>query len=315
MESTLFSNFIVSVNAVLPMLCLMLLGVLIKKCKWMNDLELRHANGVVFRIFFFFMLFNATYRAKVDDYRPILILYAVGSVLILFVLTWYFSGLVTDNLQSRSAMTQALYRSNFVIMGLPVVINIYGMENCGITAMLVAAVVPMYNVLAVLMFESCRNGKISFLEMMKNILSNPMVVGFLVGGVIRLADIQLPLFAERLSHQLAMMTSPLALIILGASFAGMGKPNFHQVWICVLGRLVVIPCLFLSAAYYFGYREIEFVSLLVMYAAPTAVISYAMAQQMGSDDVLAGNSVVYSTVLSCFTLFCWIFIWKTIGAF
>ena len=40
-----------------------------------------------------------------------------------------------------------------------------------------------------------------------------------------------------------------------------------------------------------------------------------MAQQMGSDADLAGNCVVYTTGLSCFTIFGWVFVLKTLGMF
>lgn len=315
MDSSIYSNFIVSVNAVIPMFCLMLIGVLIKKQNWLNDGELKRCNGVVFKVFFFFMLFDATYRMKPQDYRPILLIAGVGMILVLWGLSWLFACNITKDPASRGAMIQALYRSNFVIMGLPVVMNIFGAENCGVTAMMVAVIVPMYNVLAIITLEYFRGTRPSFVQMGKALILNPMIMGFIFGGIFNFIGIEMPLFANRLSHQLAMMTSPLALIILGASFSGMGRPNYIHVSICVLGRLLVVPAIFTPLCYYLGWRGIEFVTLLVMFAAPTAVISYAMAQQLDSNDVLAGNSVVYSTALSCFTLFLWIFLWKTLEAF
>jgi predicted permease len=45
------------------------------------------------------------------------------------------------------------------------------------------------------------------------------------------------------------------------------------------------------------------------------VASFAMAQQMGSDADLAGNCVVYTSALSCLTIFGWVFFLKTMGLF
>lgn len=315
MDGIMYSNFILSVNAVLPMGVLMLIGMLIKKRDWLNQGELKRLNGVIFKVFFFFMLFNSTYHATINDYRPRLLIYSIVAVLCLWIISWCFSCWATKNPRERGAMIQNLYRSNFVIMGYPVVVNMFGFENAGVTAMLVAVIVPMYNVLAVITFEYFRGGKLDIKSLLKEVVLNPMVLGFLSAAAIRLAGIVLPVFLDKLVVQLGLMTSPLALIVLGASFSGMGKPNWLQVIISVLGRLVVIPAIMLPVSYWFGFRGIEFASMLVMFGAPTAVISYAMAQMMGGDDVLAGNSVVYSTALSCFTLFCWIFLWKTLGAF
>jgi AEC family malonate efflux carrier len=40
-----------------------------------------------------------------------------------------------------------------------------------------------------------------------------------------------------------------------------------------------------------------------------------MAQQMKADAELAGNCVVYSSALSCFTIFGWVFLFKTMELF
>lgn len=311
----MYSNFILSVNAVLPMGVLMLLGMLIKKRDWLNQAELKRVNGMIFKVFFFFLLFNSTYHATINDYRPRLLVYGIVMVLLLWVGAWIFSCTVSKEPHVRGAMIQNLYRSNFVIMGYPVVINMFGFENSGVTAMMVAVIVPMYNILAVITLEYFRGGNPDYKTMLKGVIINPMILGFLSAAFLRLVGVVLPMFLDKLVSQLAMMTSPLALIVLGASFSGMGSPNWCNVIISVLGRLVVVPAVALPVSYWFGFRGIEFVTLLVMFGAPTAVISYAMAQQMGSDEVLAGNSVVYSTALSCFSLFCWIFLWKTLGAF
>ena len=38
-----------------------------------------------------------------------------------------------------------------------------------------------------------------------------------------------------------------------------------------------------------------------------------MAQQMDSDGELAGNCVIFSSALSCITMFLWVFITKNLG--
>ena len=52
---------------------------------------------------------------------------------------------------------------------------------------------------------------------------------------------------------------------------------------------------------------------VLAYQTPVAVSSYIMAQQAGADGQLAGQLVVFSSVLSIFTLFVTIFILRTMG--
>lgn len=54
---------------------------------------------------------------------------------------------------------------------------------------------------------------------------------------------------------------------------------------------------------------------LAMTAAPIAVNSFNMAQQLGGDSELAGSAVVISTAGSFFTLFLWITLFKQLDMF
>ena len=58
---------------------------------------------------------------------------------------------------------------------------------------------------------------------------------------------------------------------------------------------------------------IEFTSLLIAFAAPPAISSFTMAQQMDSDYTVAGESVIVASALSCFTIFIWVFLYSSLG--
>ena len=114
----------------------------------------------------------------------------------------------------------------------------------------------------------------------------------------------------RLVHYLV----PLALVVLGGSFAiGSVKGNLRPLTIGLVGRLLVMPALFLPFGVLLGFRGPELLGLMVMLGAPTAVSSYTMAQQMGGDSELAGELVVFGTMLSVITIFLWTFLLKSLG--
>ena len=52
-----------------------------------------------------------------------------------------------------------------------------------------------------------------------------------------------------------------------------------------------------------------------VFASPTAVNSFTMAQQMGGDAELAGDIVVTTSAASILTMFLWIFLFKSLGMF
>ena len=116
--------------------------------------------------------------------------------------------------------------------------------------------------------------------------------------------------------QISAATNPMLLFMLGAFFqwGGIHKYIKDLVEVC-LGRLVVMPGIFLTAAYFLGIRGIAFAGMIAIFGSATAIASFTMVQQMGGDDELAGDIVVSTSALCCFTMFAWSFIFKSLGVF
>ena len=69
-------------------------------------------------------------------------------------------------------------------------------------------------------------------------------------------------------------------------------------------RLFITPAVFLSLAYLVGFRSsTDFAILIALFATPIAVSSVPMTAQMGQDDQLAGQIVVWTSAISAFSLF------------
>ena len=314
----MFDNFIVAVSAVVPMFCLMAIGAFVKFQRWLTDEELNHMNRMVFRVFFCCMLFYSIYTTELaTSFRPKLMLFGACGVLIIFALLMIFIPRIEPDNRRRGVMVQAIFRSNFVIMGVPIVANIFGDANIAVSTMMIAIIVPMYNILAVFALETFRNGKFLLVPIIKDIFKNPMILGGLAGATLLILGVEVPQPVLKPIGQISAATTPVALIILGASFK-LGSTHEHRKQLigAVLGRLILVPAVMLTvAAYVFDFRGVEFVTLIAIFASPCAVVSFAMAQQMGGDADLAGNCVVFTSALSCLTMFCWILLFKTLGIF
>ncbi len=313
----MFSNFIVALSAVLPMFCLMAVGAFVKMSKLLTDEELNHMNRMVFRVFFFCMLFYSIYTTDLSaTFRPNLMLFGACSVLLLFVLLMIIIPRIEPENKRRGVMVQAIFRSNFVIMGVPIVANIFGDENIAVTTMMIAVIIPMYNILAVFALETFRGGKIAILPILAGIIKNPLILGALAGAVFLNLGIHIPAPILKPIGQISAATTPVALIILGASFKfGSVQAHVKQLIKCVFSRLILVPAVVLGVAVILGFRGIDFVTLIAIFCSPCAIVSFAMAQQMGGDADLAGNCVVFTSALSCVTIFGWVLFFKTLGIF
>jgi predicted permease len=213
-------------------------------------------------------------------------------------------------------MIQAIYRSNYVLMGLPIVGNILGKGHLAMTAMLIAIIVPLYNVLAVVVLETFRKGEVNLRHIVKGIATNPLILGAVAGLVFVVTQWKLPPSIEGVIGDLSITAMTMSLLILGASFSFQSvQRGWRNLLICVLGRLVIVPGIFLPVAALAGFRGEAFLALLAMLATPTSISSYTMAVSMDSDGDLAGNCVIFSSAVSCATLVIWLFIFKSLGVF
>lgn len=309
-------NFLVAAGAVAPLMVYLLIGLLMKRQYHFTEKDTAMFNKLVFGLFLPMNMLSAVYYTDVSKMpSPSLFGFAAAALLVFYVLDFLFVIHVEKDNKKRGAMIQAIYRSNFVLLGAPLVENIYGPEALPVPLMLIAIIIPCYNVLAVFTLETFRGGTFNLKKILWGVAKNPMILGAVLGGLLRLLPFPLPGVLNKCIHAIAAGTTPFALVVLGASFTLQGAVSeIRDLLICIVGRLVVAPLFFVTAAVgIMGFHTVNLAAVLAMAATPCAVASFAMAQQMGSDGELAGNCVIFSSALSCVTMFFWVFVLKSMG--
>lgn len=311
------SNFIICIKAVIPMFLMLALGYGGRLMKLTDDSLSAKMNSLCFKMLFPFLMFHNIYASRIDEVLSLrLIVFAVAAVMAVYGAATLFTLRIEKSARSRGAMIQAIYRSNFVIMGLPVATNIYGHGNVGVTAVLVAIIVPLFNVLAVVTLEIYRSSKVRPGKILLNIAKNPLIGGAFLGIAFSILGIRLPGIIESTVSDISACATPVALMILGSSFKFSGAAKVRRnLTIAGAAKLIAVPGLVLPAAALMGFRDIAFVSLVGIFAAPCAISSFTMAQEMDSDYELAGASVVFTTAFSCVTMFLWLYLFKSLGVF
>ena len=313
----LLDNLVISAEAVAPMFIVMAVGVFVRRKGFINEQEVKRVNRLIFVVLFPALMFSNLYGKELSDaFNPRLAVFAVGMLAVVYFATLAFVLKVEKDPKSRGAMIQAIYRSNFVIMGIPIVSNIFGSDNVAMTSVMITITVPIFNVLAVITLEVFRGGRPKPIHVIAEILKNPMIIGAILAILTVAFRIKLPAFAENTIGMLAGAATPMALLILGASFDIKSVERVRRnLIICMTGRLIIVPAIALTCGVLAGFRDIALVTLVAIFASPTAVSSFTMAQQMDSDGELAGACVIFSSMFSCLTMFGWIFILKSFGLF
>ena len=307
-----------SFTSIMPIFLLLLLGYGLKHLKLADKVCFDAMNRLVFKVFLPVLLFYNIYKTETAQvFEPKLILFTVVGVVCVFVVGYFVVLGITKDNPKRGVMLQGFFRSNFAIFGVPLVNYICGDSGSGLASLMVAIVVPMFNVLAVISLERFRGGsRLSVKRLLKGIITNPLIIGCIIGAIFFGFHVKLPGVLEKSVSDVSKIATPLAIIILGASFTFSSiKGYVRELAIVVSTRLIWVPLVMLTAAVLLGFRGEALACLLVVFGSPVAVSSFAMSQQMGGDEKLAGQVVVISSALCLLTLFVWIFVLGFLGLF
>ena len=312
-------NIIVSFNVIAPVFFLMVLGYLLVNYTSLADRKLtKQANAIVFKIFLPCMLFYNVYQSDIGaeiHSRIKLCIWAAGGLLILFVLLCLIVPKVVKQENQQGVVIQGIFRSNYVIFGVAVVQNMYGVKSTTTAAILSAILVPMYNFLAVVALSIFgEKRETDWKKIILDIVKNPLIISSVLGIIFSLLGIRLPTAVDTTVQDLAKLSTPIAFMILGGDldFSNV-RGNLKVASVVLTIKLVILPLIMIPMIVMMGYRDADLLSGLLAYQTPVAVSSYIMAQQAGADGQLAGQLVVFSSVLSIFTLFVTILILRTIG--
>ena len=311
------NSFTVCLQAILPVFLIIGAGYLSKRAGIIREEGISKMNAVTFKVFMSVMCFFNIYNSDLSQsMRPMLLIYALIAILVLFGLSCLYAVRFVPDRRDRGVVIQGLYRSNFLIIGLPVAAALVPDADPGVISVLSGVSVPLFNLLAVTVLDFYSGREIKPGKMVLDILKNPLIIGCALGIAALLLGLHFPAPIHTALRDMSRVASPLMLFLLGAFFRFdrvSSKPK--ELIAVLLGRLIVMPALGLLPAVLLGFRGIELASLMVLFGSSTAVASFTMAQQMGGDGALAGNIVVFTSVGCSFTLFAWSMLFKTLGMF
>ncbi|MCR4963829.1 MAG: AEC family transporter [Firmicutes bacterium] len=303
-----------SFNSIAPIFILMGLGWLLHRIGFLRDSFVDAATKVVFNICIPCMLFRDICSNDFDQTFDVnLLLAAAGGTVFVYVLLYLLTPLWIKDRPTRAAFVQASFRSNFVVIGVPIVGNVAGSLGVAKVALALCVIAPLYNILAVLVLATAQpdaKGRVLW----RKIITNPMIIGSLLGILASLIDLRLPLFLYEPVDALASMSMPLALLALGGAFSpSKSAEDIPLAAAAAVFKTVFNPLLMLPLFFWMDLSRLDIVVLMILFACPTAIASFPMAYQMQANHRLASMAIVFSNALSLFTLFAFIYTLRLLG--
>ena len=308
-------NMIIALNAVWPLFFYLILGKICVKGGICREDFMAGINRLVFYILLPFTLFRNIYSLKGMELELAGgFAFSFISLIALFLILMAVVPLFEKDGRRSGVIVQALFRSNVIFYAIPLTESICGQEGAAMASLIVAFLTPFYNILSVIALEHFNGKKAGIRRTLLKVLTNPMIIGAILGGILMVMPFSLPEFFMTPVRNIANIATPMALFALGGTFhlERTGK-EMRYIGGILFVKLIVIPAAILGIMMLFDLTTMERIIVFLLYATPTATASYAMAENMGGDAQLAGRLVVLGTAASIVTLFFWILLMKTAG--
>lgn len=330
--------FLFSFNAVSPILLLAVAGYIIRLTGLFDDSFFKKCNTLVFKVFLPILIFKNIYDIKsVGDIRFDVILYCVVAILIICLIGYLTAKFFAQHRQQKGVINQCAFRSNFAIVGIPLAESLGGTAAVAFAGVLSAVCIPLFNVLAVIILSHYSHSDYDppIKDTIKSAAKNPLIRGVALGIVVLIVRSFIPLdsagnlvfsvkdnlpFIYTTVSNLAKVASPLALVVLGARFEFASvKSLVRPISVSVILRLVVAPLVGIGGAVALGtlgvvnFTATEYPALISLFATPVAVSSAVMVGEIGGDEQLAGQIVVWTSLFSVFSIFFTVFFMKAVS--
>ena len=305
-------NIEILLNGLLPVFGIMVLGFVLKKRVLTEDTQWIPIEKITFLILMPSFIIITLAKADMSELAiwPF-VLTLLGALAVIIILLILLYPALTRGQKRKIAAYTSLFQTSTRFNGfiaLALVAALYGETATAIVALGLITMMPPINVINITMLTWLLTEKqVSPVKLVLKILSNPLIIGCLVGIAINLSGISLwqPI-AESLSL-LGKASLGITLITVGAglTLTDLEATRIKLVLSCVL-KLLLMPSLVLVFATFLNIKGLELSVLIILASMPTAANGYLLAREMGGDAPLYANTSSLQVVLSLLAIPFWI---------
>jgi predicted permease len=289
--------------ALWPVFALLFLGVLINRFQFVDHNFWSGAEKIIYYLCFPALLVTRLVAADFNGSESFVL---IEAVLLLLALGSLFLIALQRLLKFRAASFTSVYQGGLrfnTYITLAIAASLIPGEGLVIAAIIASVMIPLLNLLCVLVFAIYSDERPSALTVFKQILSNPLILGCLVGLALNLSQLGIPVLVTPVLELLAQVALPLGLLAVGAginlkAMRSSGVPLMMG----LATRLIVMPLFGLVVGSVLQLSEEALLIFMVFASVPTASAAYILAKQLNGDAPLVANIISAQTILSMLTL-------------
>jgi predicted permease len=301
-------------NSLVPIFSVIALGMVLRSQAFLTADTTQAFNRFAYFFALPLFLFYKLASASSGSGSANLILNTLLSAAVLTaIVSWLATWILKLKPYERGTTIQASFRGNLAFIGLPLVLfTIYDLpadQKMTIESAVLLALAPVvlfYNVgsvVALAIYNQNTESNLSFARLTGAIAKNPLIWACIGGALFQYIGWKLPTAVVRTCEVVGASAFPMALLGIGSQLISISvKGSWSRALLPTIIKCIVCPLLGWILGRLLGLTGIELQVTVILCAAPTAVSSYVLAEQMDGDADLAASSVVICTAFSLLTL-------------
>lgn len=157
--------------------------------------------------------------------------------------------------------------------------------------------------MCVLVFARYGSVRLRGAAVVRQIVTNPLVVACVGGIALQVGGIEIPVIVEPAVRALGSASMPLGLLCVGAALnLGESRSWFGPICVSSAFKFLLMPVSTFMIARMVGLGEVAMTVALLFQALPTASSSHIMARQLGGDAPLMAGITAAQTMLAALAI-------------
>lgn len=297
--------FVQSVSGILIIIGLIAVGYFLARRGWFSDESTSLIAKLVTQVALpTYMIYTITHDFTADKLIKLLpdLAIPVLSMTILIGISFLMIKILKVDKSHRGLFSSMFFNSNTVFVGLPVNMALFGTKSLPYVLVYYMANTTFFWTLGTYLIQADGHKKSKF-DLKKTLgkLFSPPLLGFIIGLILVMLNINLPNFLMTDFQYLGNLTIPLSMIFIGISIAHAGLTNvsFHKDNLGILfGRFIMAPVLMTVLFLFIPGPPLMKQVFIIQSAMPVMTNAPVVARLYGADSDYAAIMVTETTVLS-----------------
>jgi predicted permease len=206
---------------------------------------------------------------------------------------------------AKGSIVQSNVRWN-TFVAVAVVDTLYGTQGLALLAIVAASMIPSANIIsivALIHYSTRPDERISAGDIALRVLTNPLVIACVVGGLLGLFHLPEDTLADRVLVSLGQASVALGLLTAGAGIdlTFLKRSGTRTVYWSLM-RLIVMPLAALGIGLALKLPPMALVIVVIAASTSTATSGYILARQLGGNASLSANLIAMQSLLSIITM-------------